>query len=222
MSHPAPYRAAFSQAFSEAWAGGAGAWLPIGFFAGAAVLVPLGIGTDSAQLQAVGPGILWVALALSSLVTLERLFQSDLEDGVLDLWLTTSAPMAGIAATKTFAHWLAAGLPLALLSPLLSLLFQAEATSTLLGQAGYYAIGGLAFYFWGGVGAALAASVRRGGLLIALIVLPLFVPTAIFGAMAMTDGPNSAIAPLLLTATTLFALAVAPFGMAAALRLAAD
>lgn len=222
MSQPSPYRAAFSQAFSEAWAGGAGALLPIGFFAGAAVLVPLGIGTDGNQLKAIGPGILWVALALSSLVTLERLFQSDLEDGVLDIWLSTDAPMAGIAATKTFAHWLAAGLPLALLSPLLNLLFQAQASGALLVHAAYYAIGGLAFYFWGGVGAALAASIRRGGLLIALIVLPLFVPSAIFGAMSMTDGPNSAIAPLLLASTTLFALAAAPFGMAAALRLAAD
>lgn len=217
-----PVIAAFKQAFSEAWAGGAGMLLPIGFFAGASVLVPLGIGTDADQLRAVGPGILWVALALSSLVTLERLFQSDLEDGVLDLWLTTDTSMAAVAAAKTFAHWLAAGLPLALLSPVLGLLFQADATSTLLVNAALYAIGGLAFYFWGGVGAALAASIRRGGLLIALIVLPLFVPTAIFGAMSMTDTLGQDTAPLLLGATTLFSLAVAPFAMASALRLAAD
>ncbi|MCA8902997.1 MAG: heme exporter protein CcmB [Hyphomonas sp.] len=219
---PKPILAAFGQALAEAWAGGAGALLPLGFFAGAAVLVPLGIGTDPDTLRAVGPGILWVALALSSLVTLERIFQADTEDGTLDLWLQTEAPASAIAAAKTMAHFLTAGLPLALLSPLLSLMFLADADATLLVHAAYYAIGGLAFYFWGGVGAALSATVRRGGLLISLIALPLYVPTAIFGALAMTDAPGSQSAPLLLAASALFALAAAPFAMAAALRLAAD
>lgn len=217
-----PILSAFRQALGEAWAGGAGALLPVGFFAGAAVLVPLGVGTDTTTLRAIGPGILWVSLALSSLVTLERIFQADSEDGTLDLWLQTGAPPAAIAAAKTVAHWLTAGLPLALLSPLLLLMFQAEASNALFENMAFYAIGGLAFYFWGGVGAALSATVRRGGLLISLIALPLYVPTAIFGALAMGDGPNSASAPLFLAATTLFALAVAPFAMGAALRLAAD
>ena len=84
-----PILSAFRQALTEAWAGGAGALMPLGFFAGAAVLVPLGIGTDPDTLRAVGPGILWVALALVSLVTLERIFQADVEDGALDLWLQT-------------------------------------------------------------------------------------------------------------------------------------
>ncbi|MFN4025687.1 MAG: heme exporter protein CcmB [Hyphomonas sp.] len=214
--------AAFRQAFAEAWAGGAGALLPLGFLGGAAVLVPLGIGSDPATLRAVGPGIIWVALALSSLVTLERIFQADVEDGTLDLWLQAGAPMAAIAAAKTFAHWLAAGLPLALASPLLALMFQAEASPALLTHLGLYTLGGLAFFFWGGVGAALSATVRRGGLLISLIALPLFVPTAIFGALAMTGGIGSGGAPMLLAASTLFACAVAPYAMAAALRLAAD
>lgn len=219
---PAPIMAAFRQAFAEAWAGGAGALLPLGFLGGTAVLVPLGIGSDPATLRAVGPGIIWVALALSSLVTLERIFQADVEDGTLDLWLQAGAPMAAIAAAKTFAHWLAAGLPLALASPLLALMFQAEASPALLTYLGYYTLGGLAFFFWGGVGAALSATVRRGGLLISLIALPLFVPTAIFGALAMTGGIGSGGAPMLLAASTLFACAVAPYAMAAALRLAAD
>jgi heme exporter protein B len=222
MASPAPIFSAFRQALGEAWAGGAGALLPVGFFAGAAVLVPLGVGTDPETLRTIGPGILWVSLALSSLVTLERIFQADAEDGSLDLWLQTSAPAASIAAAKTFAHWLTAGLPLALLSPLLLLMFQAQIGDALLENMLYYAIGGLAFYFWGGVGAALAATVRRGGLLISLIALPLYVPTAIFGALAMGDSPSSAAAPLFLAASTLFALAVAPFAMGAALRLAAD
>ncbi len=218
----APILAAFRQSLVEAWARGAGALLPLGFLGGAAVLVPLGIGSDGEMLKAVGPGIIWVALALASLVTLERIFQSDAEDGTLDLWLQTGAPVSAIAAAKTLAHWLSAGLPLALFSPLLALMFQAEANTALLVNAGLYAIGSLAFFFWGGVGAALSATVRRGGLLISLIALPLYVPTAIFGALAMSGGPGSAGAPLFLAASTLFACAVAPYAMAAALRLAAD
>lgn len=218
----APILAAFRQSLGEAWAGGAGALLPLGFLGGAAVLVPLGIGSDGGMLKAVGPGIIWVALALASLVTLERIFQSDAEDGTLDLWLQTGAPASAIAAAKTLAHWLSAGLPLALFSPLLALMFQAEANTALLVNAGLYALGSLAFFFWGGVGAALSATVRRGGLLISLIALPLYVPTAIFGALAMSGGPGSAGAPLFLAASTLFACAVAPYAMAAALRLAAD
>lgn len=218
----APILAAFRQSLGEAWAGGAGALLPLGFLGGAAVLVPLGIGSDGDTLKAVGPGIIWVALALASLVTLERIFQADAEDGTLDLWLQAGAPVSAIAAAKTLAHWLSAGLPLALFSPLLALMFQAEASLTLLTHAGLYALGSLAFFFWGGVGAALSATVRRGGLLISLIALPLFVPTAIFGALAMSGGPGSSGAPLFLAASTLFACAVAPYAMAAALRLAAD
>lgn len=218
----APILAAFRQSLGEAWAGGAGALLPLGFLGGAAVLVPLGIGSDGDMLRAVGPGIIWVALALSSLVTLERIFQSDAEDGTLDLWLQAGVPVSAIAAAKTLAHWLSAGLPLALFSPLLALMFQAEASAALLVNAGLYALGSLAFFFWGGVGAALSATVRRGGLLISLIALPLFVPTAIFGALAMSSGPGSDGAPLFLAASTLFACAVAPYAMAAALRLAAD
>ena len=218
----APILAAFRQSLVEAWARGEGALLPLGFLGGAAVLVPLGIGSDGEMLKAVGPGIIWVALALASLVTLERIFQSDAEDGTLDLWLQTGAPVSAIAAAKTLAHWLSAGLPLALFSPLLALMFQAEANTALLVNAGLYAIGSLAFFFWGGVGAALSATVRRGGLLISLIALPLYVPTAIFGALAMSGGPGSAGAPLFLAASTLFACAVAPYAMAAALRLAAD
>lgn len=219
---PKPILSAFRQALGESWSGGAGALLPLGFFAGAAVLVPLGIGTEPSMLRSVGPGILWVSLALSSLVTLERIFQADVEDGALDLWLQAGAPVSAIAAAKTFAHWLTAGLPLALMSPVLALMFQAEAGLGLLTGALIYGLGGLAFFFWGGVGAALSATVRRGGLLIALIALPLYVPTAIFGSMAMRGAAIGDAAPLLLGASTLFALAAAPFAMAAALRLAAD
>ncbi|MEL6388343.1 MAG: heme exporter protein CcmB [Pseudomonadota bacterium] len=223
---PAPLSAAFRQALGEAWAGGAGALLPVGFFAGAAMLVPFGVGHDNEVLARIGPGILWVALALSSLVTMERLFQSDLEDGALDLWLQADAPMAAIAAAKTLAFWLAAGLPLALITPLLGLMLQMP-PGDLLPASLAYGVGGIAFFLWGGVGAALTASIRRGGLLIALIALPLYVPTAIFGSLALggalrSDAGGLPPEALYLLASSLFAAGVAPFAMAAALRLAAD
>ncbi len=216
-----PVSAAFRQALSESWAGGAGPLLPLGFFAGAAILVPLGIGADPTRLSAIGPGLIFALMALSSLVTLERLFQADLEDGALDLWLAAPAPVSAIAAAKTLAHYLSTGLPLALAAPFLRLMFQEEASTTLFSDAAIYALGALSFYAWGGAGAALAAGVRRGGLLISLIVLPLYVPAAIFGAMAVSNAGHPAALPAL-AAATLFALALSPFAMSAALSLAAD
>lgn len=221
MTRSRPLLAAFSQALREAWAGGAGALLPAGFFAGAAMLVPLTLGPNGAQLTAVASAVLWIALALSSLVTMERLFQSDLEDGALELWAGTEAPLAQIAFVKTLAHWLVSGLPLVLLSPLLGLMLGIP-PEQLPRAAVAYGLGGLAFFFWGGFGASLAASVRRGGLLIALIALPFYVPTAIFGALTLTSPIPTPPEALLLAASTLFALAIAPFGMGAALKLAAE
>lgn len=221
MSHSRPLAAALAQALKEAWAGGAGVLLPAGFFAGAAFLVPLTLGPDSGQLSGVASAILWIALALSSLVTMERLFQGDLEDGALELWAMSEASLSSFALVKTFAHWLVSGLPLVLLSPLLGLILGVEA-SALPRAAGAYGLGGLAFFFWGGFGASLAAGVRRGGLLIALIALPFYIPTAIFGALTLASPNGMPPEALLLAASTLFALAVAPFGMGAALRLAVE
>ena len=218
----APIRAAFAQAFREAWAGGAGMLLPATFFAGAAMLTPFAVGSDSEQLASIGGGVLWVALALASLVTMERLFQADLEDGALDLWAQSDAPLSAVALAKTFAHWLVSGLPLALVSPVLGVMLQME-PARLPGAMLAYGIGGIAFFLWGAFGAALSATVRRGGLLIVLIALPFYVPTAIFGAMSLdAETPMPLIEMSLLSAASLFALAVAPFGVAAALRLAAD
>jgi heme exporter protein B len=217
----APVFAAFRQALSEGWAGGAGPLLPLGFLIGAAVLVPIGIGTETETLRAIGPGLIWALIALASLVTLERVFQADLEDGALDLWIQSGASVSMIALAKTLAHWLVSGVPLALAAPALRLLFQAEATTALWREVPLYLMGSLGFFVWGGVGAALAAGIRRSGLLTSFIVLPLYAPTAIFGALALTGAAGEA-APLFLAANTLFALAVAPFAMSAALRLAAD
>ncbi|MEM6411215.1 MAG: heme exporter protein CcmB [Pseudomonadota bacterium] len=218
MRSPTPLRAAFAQALGEAWAGGAGALLPLGFFAGAAMLVPITFGPETATLAAAAPAVLWIALALSSLVTMERLFQADLEDGVLDLWAMDDTPLSQIALAKTTAHWIVSGLPLVALTPFLGLILGMD-VSALPRAAVAYGLGGLAFFFWGGFGASLAAGVRRGGLLIALIALPFYIPTAIFGALAVTSSVPLSPEAYLLAASTLFALAIAPFGMGAALKL---
>ncbi len=220
MTLPSPLLSAFRQALSEAWAGGAGVLLPFGFFAGTAVLVPFTMGSDPDLLAKIGPGVLWLALALASLVTLERVFQADLQDGALDLWVQEDGSISQIAAVKTLAHWLISGLPLVLLTPLLGMMLQVPATQTVPAMVAY-ALGGLTFFLWGGVAAALSASVARGGLLIALIALPFYLPTVIFGTLALDEGLGGT-SILFLAASTLFALGVAPAAMGAALRLAAD
>ncbi len=215
-----PLRAAFKQALQEAWAGGAGSFLPAAFFAGAALLVPLTLGGNSDQLAEISGAILWIALALASLVTMERLFQSDLEDGTLELWASLEGiPLAQIALVKTLAHWLVSGLPLVLFSPVLG--FMLGLSPELMPKAALsYGLGGLSFFLWGGLGASLTAGIRRGGLLIALIALPFYVPTAIFGALVLASPMQTPPEFYFLAASTLFALALAPFGMGAALRLA--
>lgn len=216
----APLITAFRQALSEAWASGAGLILPLGFFAGTAVLVPFSVGSESELLARIGPGILWLALALASFVTLERIFQADLIDGALDLWVQEDTSISMIAAMKTLAHWIVSGLPLVLLTPLLALTLQVPPEQTLPAMLAY-GLGGLTFFLWGGVAAALAASVARAGLLIALIALPFYLPTVIFGTLALQEGLGGT-SILFLSASTLFALGVAPAAMGAALRLAAD
>lgn len=216
----APLSSAFRQALSEAWANGAGAFLPLGFFAGTAVLVPFTLGSETEILSRIGPGVLWLALALASFVTLERVFQADLQDGALDLWVQEDASISLIALSKTLSHWIISGLPLVLLSPLLGLMLEVPAGQTLPAMIAY-GLGGLTFFLWGGVAAALAASVARGGLLIALLALPFYLPTVIFGTLALQDGLTTTPG-LLLGASALFALGVAPAAMGAALRLAAD
>lgn len=184
------------------------------------MLVPFSMGSDPEMLAKIGPGVLWLALALASLVTLERVFQADLQDGALDLWVQESGSISLVAAVKTLAHWLVSGLPLVVLTPVLGLTLQVPAEQMAPAMLAY-ALGGLTFFLWGGVAAALSASVARGGLLIALIALPFYLPTVIFGTLALQEGLGGT-SILFLAASTLFALGVAPAAMGAALRLAAD
>ncbi len=220
MTKPAPLSSAFRQALVESWAGGAGLLLPFGFFTGTAMLVLFSMGSDTETIAAIGPGILWLGLALAALVTLERIFQADLQDGALDLWAQEEAGLSLIATAKTLAHWLVSGLPLVVLTPLIGRMLGVPAEQTVPAMLAY-GLGGLTFFLWGGVAAALSASVARGGLLIALIALPFFVPSLIFGAMTVNEGLGGA-SMLFLMASTLFALGVAPAAMGAALRLATD
>lgn len=216
--------AVFVRELKLAWSGGGGAALPVGFFAAAASMTPFAVGSDTTALQIAGPGVMWIALALSSLLPMERLFQADLEDGTLDAYAASGIAMEGIALAKTLAHWIATGIPLALMAPVLWIMLQGapEASGLVAGAA---LVGSLAFFFFGSVGAALAAGMRRGGLLIALVTLPLYVPTMIFGA-ATLDAAASGLdwtGPLMLTgAAALFGVATSPFGAAMALRTAMD
>ena len=159
---------------------GGGVGLALGFFALVATLVPLGVGPDMVVLAKVGAGILWVGAALAALLSLDRLFQADYEDGSLDLIALSPLSLEGAAAAKMLAHWLATGLPLTLLSPLLSVFFDLPAPATAM-LAASLLLGTPAVSAAGAIGASLTLSLRRGGLILPLIVLPLLTPAVIFG-----------------------------------------
>ncbi|MEZ6030362.1 MAG: heme exporter protein CcmB [Hyphomonadaceae bacterium] len=216
--------AVFARELKLAWSGGGGAALPVGFFAAAASMTPFAVGYDTVALQTAGPGVIWIALALSSLLPMERLFQADLEDGTLDAYASSGIAMEGVTLAKTLAHWIATGIPLALMSPILWIMLQGPVEASGLVVAASL-VGSLAFFFFGSIGAALAAGMRRGGLLIALVTLPLYVPTMIFGAATLDAAASGAdwVGPLMLTGSAaLFGLATSPFGAAMALRTALD
>ncbi|WP_018997207.1 heme exporter protein CcmB [Hirschia maritima] len=214
----------FFRELKLAWSGGGGAALPVGFYAGAATLTPLALGPATDLLQAAGPGVLFISLALASLLPMERLFQADLEDGTLDVLASSGASMTGIALSKTLAHWMASGLPLALVAPLLWVMLQGPGEAVLI-VLGISLLGGLAFFFIGSIGAALTAGVRRGGLLIALVALPLYAPATIFGASALyaaAEGRDWTGSMALCGACALVAIALGPFASGAALKTALD
>jgi heme exporter protein B len=208
-----------------AWSGGGGAAAPLGFFIGVVALMPLAMGPDRALIAAAGPPLLWVAAALAALMTLERLFQADLEDASLDQLLIACAPMELIAATKGAALWTAIGLPMAVVGAVASLALQTPPDKAPFVGIGL-AIGMAAFIGIGLVGAAVAAGVRRAGVLIAVLVLPFFAPPIIFGAAAASAAsagePPLAGPFLFLCGLALFYAALGPIAAAAALRVQAD
>jgi heme exporter protein B len=200
---------------------GGGFGLGLAFFLILCVLVPLGVGPEPQVLGRIAPGVLWVGALLSCLLTLDRIFALDAEDGTLDALATSPLPLEGVVAVKALAHWTVTGLPLTLAAPLLGLLLNLPGpaypwlvAALLAGTPGLSVIGAF--------GAALTVGVKRGGLLLSLIVLPLYVPTLIFGAEAVhraARGADALTPFLLLGGVSAGAMALLPIAGAMALRI---
>jgi len=201
-----------------------GAALSAAFFALIVILTPLGLGPDTSALKTVAPGLFWIAALLATLLGLERVIQPDTEDGTLDLLRLSPLPLELVALAKICAHWITSGLIISLIAPILAPMLGMSvsaiptlALSLLIGTLGLSSIGTAA--------AALGASVQRGGIVLAILVLPLNIPFLIFGASAVANAQAGAATgqPLMfLTACTLLALVVGPIAAAAALRLNED
>lgn len=203
-----------------AWGRGGGPLVAVGFYAGVATLIPLASGPEPDRLAAIAPGAAWVALALASLLSLDRLFERDFEDGALDLLALSPLPLELTCAVKCLGQWLATGAPLAAAAPVAAIALGASpALAPMIFACAL--LGGVAFAFMGGIGAALSLGARRGGLLTAVIVLPLFVPPVIFGGGALdafASGLPWKAGFALLGAYAAAALALGPLAMAAACR----
>ncbi len=195
----------------------------LGFYLVVVAIAPLGLGPDLNLLARIAPGILWVALLLAALLSAGRIFHNDYEDGTLDILTTGPLPLSLVAAIKSLAHCITTGVPLALLAPLLGLLLnlpqQASPFLVLAMLAGTPAVS-----FIAAIGAGLTLGLKRSGLLLALLVLPLYVPVLIFGvaaASAAITGPASPWPPfLILCAFSLASIVLAPLAASAALRIA--
>ena len=200
---------------------GGGFGLGLAFFLIVIVLIPFGVGPEASVLTRIAPGVLWVAALLAALLSLDRIFALDHEDGSLPLLATSPLPLEGVALTKGVAHWLTTGLPLTLAAPALGFLLNLSPTAYPYLLASL-ALGTPALSMIGTFGAALTVGIRRGGLLLSLLVLPLYVPTLIFGAEAVrlgSDGLSATVPLAMLSGITLFSYALLPFATAAALRI---
>jgi heme exporter protein B len=207
-----------------AWRRRADAAVALLFFIIVASLFPLGVGAEPNQLRAIAPGVIWVAALLSSLLSLGRLFAADHADGTLEQLMLGAAPLGVVAAAKTVAHWLVSGLPLVVIAPVIALQYDVQrslygvlALSLLLGTP--------VLSFIGAIGAALTLGLRGGGVLLALLILPLYVPVLILGAGAV-DAASSGLAAtgqlLVLSALLIVAVVFAPWATATALRVSVD
>jgi heme exporter protein B len=201
---------------------GGGASIGVVFFLILVTIMPFALGPDLNLLAKLGPAILWVAALLATLLGLDRLFQADAEDGSLDGLVNLALPLELVVVVKCAAHWVSNALPLIVVSPLFGLMLAMDAKALMAVVASLIA-GTPALTMIGAIGAALTVSLRRGGLLMAVLVLPLAIPVLIFGvsaASAASGGAAPFLTPfLMLCAISLFAVAAAPFAAAAALRL---
>ena len=197
---------------------------PLLFFVMVCTLFPLGVGPERDQLAALAPGVIWVVALLASMMATDSLFRGDHDDATLEQLLLSPVPLYPLVLAKTLTHWMLSGLPLSLLSPLLGMLLQ-------LPPAGYgvlmlsLLLGSVVLSMIGAIGAALTVGLRRGGLLLSLIVLPLYIPVLIFGSAAVSNAVEglSYQAPLaILAALLMAALALAPLAIGGALRISVD
>ncbi|MBP2300287.1 heme exporter protein CcmB [Azospirillum picis] len=203
---------------------GSDATIAVMFFVLCVVLFPFGVGPEPNILARIAAGVIWVAALLASLLSLERLFQTDYEDGSLELLSLSPLPLEAAVLAKTLAHWLVTGVPLIVAAPLLAVLLNMDA-------AGFgvlvltLALGTPILSLIGGIGAALTLGARRGGVLLSLLILPLYIPVLIFGAGAI-DAALNGLTPrphlLLLACILAGALPLAPWAGAAALRQAVE
>jgi heme exporter protein B len=197
---------------------------PLAFFAIVTTLFPLAISPELARLREVAAGVLWVAALLASLLALEFLFRDDAYDGTLEQYALSGQPLTGLMFAKTAAHWLLTGLPLALMAPLAALSLGAPPAS-LPGIVASVAVGTVALSLIGSIGAALTLGIRRSGVLLALLTLPLSLPVLIFGARASELAIHGAsyLAPLeLLGALAVLGVTLAPLASAAAVRVSLE
>ena len=200
---------------------GGGAGTALGFFLTVVVLLPIGLGPDQALLQKLAPGSLWIALLLSVLLSADRIFQQDYDDGSLDIMAMGPVPFELVTLAKSIAHWLSTSLPLAVAAPVLGFLLNLS-PDAILPLFLAMAVGSITLSLLAAIGAAVTVGLRRGGLLVSLLVLPLYVPVLIFGISASTAGiagPDIATPSLLiLAAIALASLVLSPIAAAAALR----
>ena len=199
---------------------GGGFGLALAFYLIVVVLVPFAIGPDPDRLRNVAGGVLWIGALLACLLSLDRILQQDYEDGSLDLLATSPIPLEAVVLTKAAAHWITTGLPLTLVAPLFGVLLNLpiDAYGTLVLSL---AVGTPALSLIGTFGASLTVGLKRGGLLLSLIVLPLYVPSLIFGADAVrraTEGQSPTTPILLASAISLAAVALMPFVTALVIR----
>ena len=204
---------------------GGSALVGVLFFLAVVTVIPFGVGPDLNLLARIGPAILWIGALLATLLGLDRLFQADRDDGTLDLMLMAGRPLELVVLIKCLAHWTATGLPLVVAAPLLGIFLNldpvsmAAVTATLM-------VGTPALTLVGAIGASLTVSMRRGGLLLAVLVVPLAIPVLIFGvssADAAIHDPVPFLTPfLILCAISLIAAVIGPIASAAALRFASD
>ena len=193
----------------------------IGFFLTVVVLLPIGLGPDQAMMQRIAPGGLWIALLMSVLLSADRIFQDDYDDGSLELLTTGPLPFEVVTLIKALVHWLTAGLPLAIIAPLLGFLVNIS-PQQVVPLALAMIVGSVGISLLAALGAAVTVGLRRGGMVVSLLILPLYVPMLVFGisassAAAGMPGPGSA-SLMILAALSLATLVVVPIAASAALR----